>query len=248
MTVYVQPGSGQIPTGTYPASYAYGISVDTALPGEPVTIATAASSPRIDYVVAYIDVGVTPTTSGTYVNNTNAVLKFASVAGTPAGSPVVPTTAQINSAIGASNPYITLAQVAVAASVTTITSANITDLRTLVTPRSYPVLSYTNSGSAGGTFYYSIENGVKKLWGMTGSLGVSGNSPGSTTYTLNFPSGFFNSVQSVIGTVTGNPANSQYLYIAPGLAPSASQWLFQLAQSGGSNGSVSSASIYVVGT
>jgi hypothetical protein len=129
MTVRVNPGSGRIPTGTAPADYWYMISHDTT-GGEPVTITTAASSPRIDYVVAYVDKGVTAVQSP--VNNTNNVLKFVAVAGTPAASPVVPTTAQIQAAIGAANPYVILAQVAVAASTQQITTPNITDARTLI--------------------------------------------------------------------------------------------------------------------
>ncbi len=146
MTVYVQPGSGRITTGTYPSSYGYLVSHDTGSQGEAVTIATASgSNPRIDYVVAYVDKGVAGSTSPTYVNNTNNVLKFASVAGTPAGSPVVPTTTQINTAIGASNPYIILAQIAVGTSVTQINSGNITDKRTFAYSRLAPgtILGYT---------------------------------------------------------------------------------------------------------
>ncbi|MEC5150862.1 hypothetical protein [Cryobacterium sp. GrIS_2_6] len=131
MTVSVNPGSGRIPTGTSPSDYYYMISHDTTA-GESVTIATAAASPRIDYIVAYIDKSVTAAVSP--VNNANNLLKFAAVAGTPAGSPVVPTTAQIQTAIGAANPYIILANVAVAASATTITTPNITDQRTLTVP------------------------------------------------------------------------------------------------------------------
>ncbi|MGO4470326.1 hypothetical protein AB4Y95_00105 [Arthrobacter sp. M-10] len=149
MTVLVQPGSGRVTTGTYPASYGYLISHDTALPGESVTIATAAASPRIDYVLAYIDKSVAGSTSGGNVNNTNNVLKFASVAGTPSGSPVVPTLSQIQTAIGPANPYIILAQVAVGASVSTITNPNITDLRVFATSRNALALgssSYVDNG------------------------------------------------------------------------------------------------------
>lgn len=128
MSTLVQPGSGRITTGTYPSSYGYFISHDTTA-GEVVTHSTAAASPRIDYVIAYIDKFVAGSTSSSFVNNTNNVLKFAAVAGTPSGSPVVPTTSQIQTAIGAANPYIILAQIAVGANVTQITNSNITDLR-----------------------------------------------------------------------------------------------------------------------
>ncbi len=158
MTVYVQPGSGRITTGTYPSSYGYLISHDTGGQGEAVTIATANASARIDYVVAYIDKSVAGSTSGANVNNTNNVLKFASVAGTPSGSPVVPTVSQIQTAIGAANPYIILAQIAVGISVSTITNPNITDLRTFATSRSALAL--------GATSY--VDNGC--LWTISGGL------------------------------------------------------------------------------
>ncbi|TFB85858.1 hypothetical protein E3O44_12715 [Cryobacterium algoricola] len=137
MTVKVNVGSGRIPTGAAPSDYYYMVSHDTTA-GESVTIPTAAASPRIDYIVAYIDKSVTGALSP--VNNANNVLKFADVPGTPAGSPVVPTVAQIQTAIGAANPYIILAQIAVAASATTITTPNITDSR-------YMIFALTNSSA-----------------------------------------------------------------------------------------------------
>lgn len=132
MTVKVNPGSGRIPTGTYPASYGYLISHDTS-GGESVTISAAAASARKDYIVAYVDKGVAGSTSPGDVNNTNNVLKFVAVAGTPGGSPNPPTTMQIQTAVGASNPYIVIAEIAVGALVSTITNGNITDKRTMAT-------------------------------------------------------------------------------------------------------------------
>lgn len=127
MNVYVQTGSAAIPTGTSPSNYSYFVKIDTTGQGEQVTIATANSSPRIDYIVAYVDKSVAGSTSVT--NNTNNVFKLADVQGTPASSPSVPTVSQIQSAIGAANPYLILAKVSVAASATQITNPNITDLR-----------------------------------------------------------------------------------------------------------------------
>lgn len=85
------------------------------------------SNPRIDLVVGYVDLD--ETVQSTDPNNED-IFKLAVVAGTPAGSPSVPSSGQIQSAIGASNPYIIIAQVAVGAGVTTITNGNITDSRT----------------------------------------------------------------------------------------------------------------------
>lgn len=129
MNVYVQPGTALIPTGVAPTNYSYMCGVDTSGQGEQVSIATAASSPRIDYIVAYIDKSVAGDHSGSVLNNTNSVLKLADVQGTPASSPSVPTTAQIQATINAANPYIILAQISVGASVNQITNPNITDMR-----------------------------------------------------------------------------------------------------------------------
>lgn len=141
MTVRVNPGSGRITTGTYPSSYGYLISHDTAA-GESVTISAAAASPRIDYIVGYIDRTVAGSTAPTDVNNTNNVLKFIAVAGTPAGSPNPPTVAQIQTATS-NNPYIILAQVAVGAGVVLISNGNISDMRTFAS------LAINASGSGG---------------------------------------------------------------------------------------------------
>lgn len=88
------------------------------------------SNPRIDLVVGYVDLD--ETVQNTDPNNED-IFKLAVVAGTPAGSPSVPNAGQIQSAIGASNPYTILSQIAVGVGVTTITNGNITDVRTMAT-------------------------------------------------------------------------------------------------------------------
>jgi hypothetical protein len=91
-------------------------------------IATAdVSNPRRDIIVKYIDYGQTPTTASS--NNINGVVKIKAVAGTPAGSPVDPTTSAIQSSVGAGNPFVVLARVRVGAGVATITNSVIDDLR-----------------------------------------------------------------------------------------------------------------------
>jgi hypothetical protein len=129
MTILVQPGEAMILEGSYPGRIYYQVANDT-VGGYSVTIGTAdTTNPRIDYVVGYIDKSVTP--AGT--NNTN-VYKLVAVKGTPAATPAVPTVAQIQTAIGAANPYDVYAQIAVGASVTQITTPNITDIRNLTAP------------------------------------------------------------------------------------------------------------------
>lgn len=88
-----------------------------------LVIATAdPSNPRIDCVVAYVDLSVVSSSS----NNNPGALKFMDVQGTPAGSPVAPDNTAIQSAVGAGNPFIVLRNVAVGAGVTQILNANLT--------------------------------------------------------------------------------------------------------------------------
>lgn len=83
------------------------------------------TNPRIDVVYCYVDLSVVQSAT---VNNP-AALKFGVFAGTPAGSPVAPTNAAIQSFLGSTTPFIKLAQIAVAANASTIVNANITDFR-----------------------------------------------------------------------------------------------------------------------
>lgn len=161
MTVIVGQGSARISTGTYPSSYGYFVGIDTTTgspAGESVTITTApTSNSRIDTIVAYVDLSVTP--SSATANNPNNMLKVAAVAGTPAASPTAPSNATIQSAIGASNPFIKLANVLVGTNVTSINNGNITDLRT------FAAISAQNLGGAWQSYTptftnFTLGNGV----------------------------------------------------------------------------------------
>ena len=93
---------------------------------ESVTItANSSGNARIDAIVAYIDKSVVSSAS----NDNPGVLKFAAVAGTPAASPVPPTDSAIQTAVTAGNPWVLIAEIAVANGFSTITNSNITDLR-----------------------------------------------------------------------------------------------------------------------
>lgn len=120
MSVIVGEGDARVPY----AGYAYTAWNDA---NEVVNISTAnPSNPRIDRLVMYIDRGDTPQ----QVNPNNpGIPKFAVVAGTPAAVPVRPSDSAVDSAVGASNPWIDLADVTVNAGVTQITNSNITDTR-----------------------------------------------------------------------------------------------------------------------
>lgn len=128
MNVTVSTGAGIIGNGTLSGVR---FAIDS-----PVTVAVNAAStanPRMDSVVAYIDKSVSASTS--VVDNTDlGIVKFKSVAGTPASAPTAPSTATIQSSIGAGNPYMILANITVPKSSTAASSFTITDTR--VTPTS----------------------------------------------------------------------------------------------------------------
>lgn len=87
--------------------------------------ANASGNPRIDAIVAYIDLSVVNSAS----NDNPGVLKFIDVNGTAAATPVPPTDATIQSAVGASNPWVLLANVAAANGFSSISNGNISDCR-----------------------------------------------------------------------------------------------------------------------
>lgn len=87
--------------------------------------ANGAGNARKDAIVLIIDKTVSPPSY-----TVDDVGMIVVVEGNPAPSPVAPDNTAIQSAIGASNPYIRLANITVGAGVTEITDANIVDLRT----------------------------------------------------------------------------------------------------------------------
>lgn len=96
---------------------------------EVVTITAAdGSNPRIDAIVAYVDLSVVDSTNA---NNPGA-FEIVAVAGTPAGAPNAPNDAAVSTAIGLGNPFIRLAHVTVGTGATTITTGNVSDQRVFV--------------------------------------------------------------------------------------------------------------------
>lgn len=89
-----------------------------------------AANPRITSIIVYVDKGAP--TSPVPPNNPG-IVKFAAINGTPAAIPVAPSNTTIQTAIGASNPYIVLADIRVNAGAATISNSNITDVRSQVT-------------------------------------------------------------------------------------------------------------------
>ncbi len=94
-----------------------------------VVPANSSGNPRIDAVVLYANIGGTPATDG------SGIALLMEVEGTPGASPSAPTDGAIQSTVGAGNPFIRLANLAVGAGVSTILDANITDTRTQVALR-----------------------------------------------------------------------------------------------------------------
>lgn len=124
MNASIATGDGLISTGT---GFARRIATDAV---NTVAISAASTAnPRIDSIVAYIDNAITPVQ--TVLNNTNGILKFAAVAGSPAASPVAPSAGAIQSAVGAGNPYMILCNVRVPANATSLNNAVFTDMRNI---------------------------------------------------------------------------------------------------------------------
>ena len=120
MSVDIAVGGGQIATSANVPYYGWNDAIEN------IAVTTSnPSNPRIDTVVAYINLAAISSAS---TNNPNALV-FLVVAGTAAASPVAPSGATIQAAVGAGNPYVPLANLAVGTSVTTIVNANITDGR-----------------------------------------------------------------------------------------------------------------------
>lgn len=109
-------------------SYAHPVFNDAVY--NQVISAADGSNPRRDIVVIYVDYGQAPSTAVS--NNTNGVVKIKVVNGTPAGSPVDPNDAAIQSSVGAGNPWTKICRVRVPAGQTSIGNSLIDDLRSLI--------------------------------------------------------------------------------------------------------------------
>lgn len=123
LSVQINEGYAYIKTSDSSMSY------PVRLISEPAIVAVdaeASGNNRIDAVVLYIDTGADPNEEITNV------AKLAVVKGTPAGSPSAPDNTAITSSIGASNPYILLAEILVGSGETEIYDADITDRREVI--------------------------------------------------------------------------------------------------------------------
>lgn len=124
MSVLVDTGDYRLETSS---GYSYMGWVDVATA---VTITTAdPSNPRISTIVAYVDKAEVTAPSPP---NNPGITKLLSVDGTPSATPTAPNSTVIQTAVGAGNPYMILANVTVGAGATQITNANISDQRTVM--------------------------------------------------------------------------------------------------------------------
>lgn len=234
MNVTVNPGTALIPTGTYPTSYDRMVAIDTG-GGETVAITTApTSNSRIDAIVGYIDTSVTPSVSP--LNNANLIFKLADVNGTVAASPSPPSAAQIQAAIGASNPYTIFAYVTVGTNVTQIVNSNITDMRGFATPTIQSGLTgwtpanetHTFASSTTvtvpsnattkydiGDFYMMSQSGTTKVFIITGVtstvLTVTGLS-GATVVSATISQPYFSKGRNPHGALNGAPPYNPYKF------------------------------------
>lgn len=110
-------------------------------------------------------------------------------------------------------------------------------------PGQVNVQTYTNPSAVGGTFYYSIEGGVKKFWGYTNSITIGANT--QFAYTVTLPSGFFTTIQSMsvnLFTVGGTALQNAY---GNGCTTSAAGFYLDNRSGVSANSTVN---IYIIGT
>ena len=192
MTVNIASGWAAIVSGTSNQGV-YGVYNDATVV-QSISAANA-SNPRIDLIVATVNDAAI---SGS-LNN----VVFTTVAGTPAASPTVPST-PANS--------IVIAQIAVAANTTTISTANITDRRVPVQN------SLTNANYYFSPALYSIASPTTALQNILAATGSSLTLAAGATYEVEgiLRVGYVNGATATLPTFqltySGTVASSQILF------------------------------------
>lgn len=227
MSVRVTEGNIRIPYSNY-AYMAWGegytgVSVSTADP----------SNPRVDRVVAYIDRGMV--FSDTDTNNPGA-LKFKAVTGTPNAVPSKPSDVATQASVGATNPWVEIATVAVAAAASTIVNANITDTRVFATAKNASnsiTLAMMTDGSVGTSELVDLAATTRKMkptyQRVAGNNGGSRQTYSSTTITINgtqlsYTSGPTNEVLWISGHVMANLQPGSQVWVQDGTTPISKSW------------------------
>lgn len=156
MSVNIAAGTGLIATGSGSTGYKYEVGLDAT---ENVAVPTAnGSNPRNDLVVLWVDKSITPSQS--YTNNSNGILNISVVSGAPSTTPADPSIAAIQAAVGAANPYIILARIAVGAGVTQISGGNVSDLRSIVKPNTSILAEIMKAMYPVGSVYTNADDGT----------------------------------------------------------------------------------------
>lgn len=180
MNASIATGDGLISTGT---GFARRIATDAV---NTVAISAASTAnPRIDSIVAYIDNAITPVQ--TVLNNTNGILKFASVAGSPATSPVAPSAGAIQTAIGAGNPYMVLCNIRVPANATSLNNAIFTDMRNIANEISDADIS--DGAISAQKINWSTTDGSEIGWKYLGQVKLTS---AAASLTFNLPAQYNN--------------------------------------------------------
>lgn len=211
MNVSIATGDGLISTGT---GFARRIATDAV---NTVAISAASTAnPRIDSIVAYIDNAITPVQ--TVLNNTNGILKFAAVAGSPASSPVAPSAGAIQTAVGAGNPYMVLCNIRVPANATSLNNAIFTDMRNIANEIStgdvvdgaitsakidWSTIVGNLTDTAFGNGYIDLGT-VRIQWMNRQQTGLNTSAGGFNQWTTNWPVAFGSGNYAVVGFPIGD--------------------------------------------
>ena len=174
-------------------------------------------NPRKDAIVFYVDLAESPTATA------DDVVKVAVVEGTAAASPVAPTDGAIQTAVGASNPFLRMANVTVAHNETTIDDVDIADTRVQFKTK-HMLNADTKSFSATPTYNVSeVNDWIMTLTANLTSMTVTGYTVdipfilrfvqgGSGSYTV----AFFSNIDWSGGTPTVTPTLAKkdaYMFI-----------------------------------
>lgn len=180
----------------------------------------SSGNPRIDALVLYIDLSAAPNADA------SNVATLAIVQGTPAPSPVAPTDGTIQTSIGASNPFLRLANISVISGATSITNPDITDTRVEVvyiigglrTTKGFEYLREQATAPATPpsgqvVVYAKSDNKVYKKddLGVESEIGSGG---GGTTdlITGEVPTGTINGVNNIFTTSANFATGSLHVY------------------------------------
>jgi hypothetical protein len=112
------------------------------------------------------------------------------------------------------------------------------------------LISYSNAGSAGGTFYYINLGGIKLMWGVTSTVTISGSGAqqsGAVTINLPVSGSFFTTIQNIIPSIGTVPTGTSALSSALQALSGTTTMSVVLNQIAGTNGAAG-ISVFVIGT